>query len=115
MLNEEFCLHLEYATCRAFRHSGKEHLQGFWCDGVLTPFTEGDKLRKEINDKREIITVMFTSESGQEAYELILLFGTKSLSRNAKGLDLLECIPVEESDHWFEVDLEQKRVTIQLL
>ena len=55
-------------------------------------------------------------QDGQEDYKLILYFGTKALSRNARELDLIECIPdFGVNPEAISIDIENKTVAIHLL
>src|SRR5689334_5343399 len=115
MLTQDFCDFLEYQLTNAFRNSLDISLRSFWCDGVLLPGNEGDFSRKAVNDKRKIPMTAFCGETGQDQYELILIFGNKSLSRYARGLDLKECIPDSKDYNWVKVEREIRRIDVHLL
>jgi len=57
----------------------------------------------------------FSGESGQDKYELILSFGSKSLSRYTRGLNIRECVPGPEDSGWIEVDQDEKTIIVRLL
>ena|SRR5688572_27056758 len=116
MLDDKFCEHLEWEIGKALEVLSytDERLKGFWCDGVLLPDNENDYSKKQVNDRRRVVMTAFTGKSGQEHYELTLFFGRKALSRYARDLSLEECLPDPKSSSWLEVDLESKRMTVQL-
>lgn len=119
MLDRDFCTHLEYELSKALRNSQNEELYRFWCDGILidepSPFhTYDDISKKKINDARKALGTVFMGENGQGKYELILHFGKLSLRRYAKGTRLEDCVPSSESDDWFIIDIENKKIEIQL-
>ena|SRR5687768_1342290 len=115
MLDQDFCLFLEYELTKAFPNSSDASVRNFWCDGVLLPDAEKYLSPKSVNDKRYIPMGAFSGESGQDRYELILSFGRKSLSRYARGLDIKECVPSPEDSNWIEVNQEQKTIMVRLL
>jgi hypothetical protein len=45
---------------------------------------------------------------------LTLKFGDKSLSRFARNLDIKECVPNPENKNWFDIDVRQHKIEIQL-
>ncbi|RYZ19996.1 MAG: hypothetical protein EOO10_23710 [Chitinophagaceae bacterium] len=117
MLEDEFCEHLEWKIGSAMEALWKtdERLKGFWCDGVLLPDTESEYSKKHVNDKGFVRMKAFTGKSGQEEYELTLLFGKKALSRYARGLRLEECVPDIENSDWCQVDPVRKKIVVQLV
>lgn len=70
--------------------------------------------KKQINDKRCVIMKSFTGKTGQEEYQLTLLFGSKSLSRCARDLRIEEYVPDPEDSDWLEVDTVKKKRTVRL-
>src|SRR5688500_11621903 len=114
MLDQDFCEFLEYEICKAFEHSDNEEIKGFWCDGVL--LTEPDKYysQKSINDNRQAILKAFIGKDGQTEYELMLKFGNKALSRYARNLDIKECVLNPNKPNWFDIDIKQNKIKIQL-
>ncbi|HEX5150029.1 MAG TPA: hypothetical protein VFW07_01200 [Parafilimonas sp.] len=112
---------IQFPTSSRFGYDKK--LWGFWCDGIyslndedLGRFNEAD-IRKFINDKGYLeLKIDYGQENlGHNIYRLILYFGRKSLSRNAKELDLRVCIPdfAEEPDK-ISIDTENLVVEIFL-
>jgi hypothetical protein len=114
MLTQGFCEFLEYKLTEAFRSSSDISLRSFWCDGVLLPFNEGDFSAKAVNDRRTISMTAFCGETGQDQYELVLIFGNKSLSRYARGLDIKDCILNFEDFDCLRVDRDIRRIDINL-
>lgn len=114
MIDQEFCDFLEYRISDALVNHSDERLKGFWCDGVLLPDAEIDYSPKTVNDKRKIILTAYTGKTGQDLYELTMHFGSKSLSRYARGMDITECVPSAETGNWIEVDPVLHKMSIQL-
>ena len=114
MLDEDFCIFLEYKICEAFEKSTRETVKGFWCDGVLLPNTAVDYSNKSVNDMRQVVMTVYIGPTGQDVFELTLKFGRKALSRYSRGLDISVCLPNPESDDWWEVDIKRRTIWIQL-
>lgn len=117
MLDQEFCEQLEWKIGSAMeaRWQTNERLKGFWCDGVLLPDSESEYSKKQVNDRRFVMMKALTGKTGQEEYELTLLFGQKALSRYARDLRLEECVPNVEDGDWLEVDPVKKKIMVQLV
>ena len=112
MLDEDFCSDLEWKI--GFHDSPDPRVRGFWCDGVLLPDNPAEYSLKTVNDKRQITLTAYIGRTGQDIYQLVLLFGPKALSRYARGLNILECIPDLENEDWWDVDIEQRILWLQL-
>ena len=113
--NEDFCTHLEYHIGTTFENSDREDLRGFWCDGVsCDPYPESQLTKKSVNDKRKIETKAWIGKKGQDEYQMTIKFGHKSLSRYAKGLSLIDCIPPADTMDWIDIIPEDKIVEIRL-
>jgi len=114
MIDRDFCDFLEYELCRAFENSDKENIKGFWCDGVLLTETADSYSVKYVNDNRKVKLKAFIGKDGQTEYGMVLKFGNKALSRFTRGLDIKECIPRQFNDNWFDIDLKNNMIEIQL-
>jgi hypothetical protein len=112
--NEDFCVQLEYHLTRTFQNSEDKNLKGFWCDGVLMPFAESQLTKKSVNDTRKIVTKSWLGYDGQGEFEMTINFGQLSLRRYAKGSDLGDCLPSENSMDWVSLDIERKTIELQL-
>ena len=115
--NEDFCTHLECHLSRTFSHSDRQELNGFWCDGISwLPTPESQLTSKSVNDTRRIITKAWIGVDGQDEYEMVIHFGKYSLRRYAKGTDLFDCIPSEESMDWIDIDIDidNQRIEVRL-
>jgi hypothetical protein len=112
--NEDFCVQLEYHLTRTFENSEDKNLKGFWCDGVLMPFAESQLTKKGVNDTRKIVTKAWLGYDGQGEFEMTINFGQLSLRRYAKGSDLSDCLPSENSMGWVTLDIERKTIELQL-
>ena len=116
MLDQEFCEQLEWKIGSAMEvlWQTDERLKGFWCDGVLLPDSESEYSKKQVNDKRFIMMKAFSGKTGQEEYELTLLFGQKALSTYARDLPIEECLPSPENTNWLQIDPIKKKIVVQL-
>ena len=114
MLDIKFCEFLEHEMSKAFAESNNDQVKGFWCDGILLPTFENEYSKKFVNDNRKIVIIAFIGLSGQDKYELTLKFGNKALSRYARDLEISECVPNLENPDWFDIDIERKKILIQL-
>lgn len=112
--NEDFCAELEYHLTRTFNQSDDKNLRGFWCDGILMPTNDLQLTKKNINDKRKIVTKACLGYDGQDEYEMTINFGQYSLRRYAKGTDLSECLPNEDTMDWISLDMKSKTIELQL-
>jgi len=114
MLDKEFCDFLESKLEEVFVNSPDKKINHFWCDGILLPPIEKYCSKKFVNDNRKIgMLKVFAGLTGQDEYELTMNFGSKALSRYARDIDISECWQEMESN-WLEVDIENKKITIQL-
>ncbi len=119
MLDNDFCIHLEYELSKVLSNSNKEEFNRLWCDGIIvndpSPYYTYDNFsKKKINDSRKISGTVFIGENGQDKYELTLHFGKYSLRRYAKGTRLEDCVPSNECDDWFLIDISNRKMEIQL-
>ena len=113
--NEEFCSHLEYHLCRTFENSDKDEFNGFWCDGISKrPNIDCAVKKKNVNDTRRIETTGWLGKSGQDKYQVTIMFGKYSLRRYAKGSSLIDCIPSEKTMEWIDIDTENHSINIEL-
>lgn len=114
MLDQNFCDFLEYYISRACANSTNEQLKHFWCDGVMLPNDKNEFSEKFINNKRKIVMTAFIGMTGQDKYELTIKFGKKAVSKYARGLEISECVPNPESNDGFDINIEKRKVMIQL-
>lgn len=112
--NQDFCVQLEYHLTRTFGNSEDKNLKGFWCDGVMMPFIDSQLTKKSVNDKRMIITKAWLGYDGQGEFEMTIKFGQHSLRRYAKGSDLADCLPSEDTTDWITLDIERKTIEVKL-
>ncbi len=70
--NEDFCAELEYHLTWTFNQSDDKNLRGFWCDGVLMPTNDLQLTKKNVNDKRKIVTKAFLGYDGQDEYDMTI-------------------------------------------
>ncbi len=114
MLDQDFCAFLEYEICKAFEHSENDQVKGFWCDGVFLNQPDSYYSQKFVNDNKQITLKAFIGKDGQTEYELTLKFGSKSLSRYARNLDIKECVPNPAKQNWLGIDTKGNKIEIQL-
>jgi hypothetical protein len=115
MIDEKFCQLLELRISDFLRKADNESFRGFWCDGVLLPSFESEYSKKFVNDNRKLTLKAFIGYSGQDEYELTLLFGIKSLSKYSRDLELSETIPSDDTQDWMKIDVDKRRIQINLL
>jgi len=114
MVDREFCDFLEYKLGQVFANSKNEQINHFWCDGVLLPTIDKYYSKKFVNDNREIpMMKVFAGLTGQDEYELTLKLGSQALSKYAREMDITGCLD-EKDENWFEIDIERKKIVIQL-
>ncbi|MET3501813.1 hypothetical protein FHW88_003238 [Mucilaginibacter sp. SG538B] len=113
--NEDFCIYLEYHLSKTFRNFEDNEIRRFWCDGVAMPFVDEQLMAKSVNDIRKIITKAWIGADGQGEYEMTINFGPKALSWYARGLDLKECVPSEESLDWITFARDEKKIELRIL
>lgn len=114
MIDRNFCEQLEYKICEAFSQLVNESTKGYWCDGVLESESENLYTSKFINDNRKIQLKAFIGKDGQDEYELILHFGLNSLSKVARHLEFIDTFPIDNIDKKFNINIEQRKIEIQL-
>lgn len=112
--NEDFCAELEYHLTRTFNQSDDKNLRGFWCDGILIPTNDFQLTKKNINDKRKIVTKAWLGYDGQDEYEMTINLGRYSLRRYVKGTDLSDCLPKEDNMDWVLLDMKSKTIELKL-
>lgn len=114
--NQAFCTALEFRLGEALQSSGREDLKGFWCDGVShVPEVPSQVSKKSINDTHQLTTKAWLGKTGQDEYEMTIVFGKYSLRRYAKGSSMTDCIPTENTMDWVEIDIQNKKITVYLL
>ncbi len=105
-----FCIQLEYRLATVFSFMDREDVKGFWCDGISPCLVS----KKELNDKRKIITCAWLGECGQIVYEMTIHLGKYSLRRCARGTSMIDCIPDVKDTSWVEIDPRLKTISIYL-
>ncbi len=114
MIDQNFCTLLEHKISKFFSLSIDEGVKTFWCDGVLLPTFEKYYSPKFVNDNRKITMTAFIGRTGQDKYELTLIFGSKALSKYTRGLDISDCIPNPENGNCFEIDINRQTMSLLL-
>jgi hypothetical protein len=114
MLDPSFCEILEYKLCDVLSELDNANLKGFWCDGVILSEDDQHYSQKYVNDNRQVKMKAFIGKDGQTIYNLNLMFGSKSLSRYARNLDIIECIPKADYESWFKIDIAKKEIEVCL-
>ena len=112
--NEDFCSVLEYHLTRTFANSADEELKWIWCDGILMPADETQLIKKLVNDTRKIETRAWIGTRGEKIFDMTIKLGKYALRRYAKGSTLEDCLPDEALSDWIIIDLEEKKIELQL-
>lgn len=113
IFNQNFCSLLEYSL--PFEQLEDESLHGFWCDGIdPIPHDIENLALKKLKQNRSVKTRAWTGVSGQEIYEMTILFGEQSINRFENELSLEDCIYSENADDWIKVEPNEKRIEIKL-
>lgn len=114
VLDKDFYEFLEYEICKAFSHSPNEDTKGFWCDGVSPPLPNYNYFSASFHDTRQISLKAFIGKDGQSEYELILKLGNRAFNRYLKNVDIRECIPNPDKPNWVIIDIQKRKIEIQL-
>ena len=114
MLDKNFCEILEYRMCEAFKKMDDENVKGFWCDGVLLSEPDNYYSQKFVNDNKQVKMKAFVGEDGETDYCLTLRFGNSALSKYARNLGIVECIPQGDLTDWFKIDILKRVIEVQL-
>lgn len=72
------------------------------------PSNDPQLTKQHVNDTRKIETWAYIGKDGQAIYHMTKKFGKYSLRRYAKGKNLIDCIPGEESMDWIDIDINKK-------
>jgi hypothetical protein len=108
--DENFCLALEYHLGSTLEKSHEERFKGFWCDGVVSKRVS----KKVVNDNRTIETKAWIGKDGQTEFDMKIKLGKYSLKRFAKGTSMVDCLPSSDFMNWVKIDLENKKIEIEL-
>ncbi len=116
MIDEQFCTLLEIAIMQGLPGFSNKEIQDIVPDGIINLYdpTDVNFSKKFVNDNRYIILRIWTLAPDIE-YKLILLLGNKALSRYARGLDLLSCIPDEINENNMRIDIGRVEIVVVLL
>jgi len=118
--DRNFCGHLEMHLCRTFENSPLEELRGFWCDGVShAPYFNDNVNRDHLSIERilkekKIVTRAKMGVGGQDYYDMTIRLGPRALKNYEEGLSLIECLPSEASMKWIILNIENKKIELQL-
>lgn len=113
IIDDDFCVELEYHLCRTFSNSPDKEISTLGCDGVDMPY-ENHLTTKRVIETKEIATMAWIGTAGQGRYEMIIKLGENSLNNFKKGLSLIECLPSEESLDWITINIEKRTIQLQL-
>lgn len=112
--NIDFLAWLEYYLSGALQNSTERRLKYLWCDGIDDPPIHEKFSARNITSMKQIETMAWFGETGQDRYKMILQLGRWSRKRALKGRDLRECLPETDAVNWVEVDELNYSVTIKL-
>uniref|UniRef100_UPI004047AFDA hypothetical protein n=1 Tax=Roseivirga sp. TaxID=1964215 RepID=UPI004047AFDA len=111
MFNEEFCSSLELHLTLTFKSFTKEELKGFWCDGISSDCVFQ---RNEDEDDLKIITKAWLGKTGQDEYEMVIHLGKESKERFRIKAGLIDCLPNHKTTDWLEINLEKRKIDLNL-
>ncbi len=112
--NANFCSLLEYHLSNAFGKLDDKVLKYFWCDGISEPLINQEFNSRNITSINKITTQAWIGSTGQDQYIMIIKLGRHSRKRALEGLDLSSCLPKNGQFDWFDIDLLNRTITIQL-
>ncbi len=113
IFNQNFCSLLEYSL--PFEQLENKELRGFWCDGIESiPYDIENLALNRLKQNRSVKTRAWTGVSGQDIYEMTILFGEQSINCFEQGLSLEGCIYSENADDWIKVEPDKKKIEIRL-
>lgn len=111
--NEDFCKHL--ARKLNFERVENENVKGFWCDGVSHLPADIKRLsRWNVEKNKEIKTNAWIGRHGQDAYEMTIIFGDRSVEKYKNNQSITGCIPEDNCQEWIEINPGQKKIRIKL-
>lgn len=111
--NIRFLEHTEYYLSKYFANSQNPDCKWLWCDGIKQP-DDNQLFIHTINHTKQVITDGWIGIDGQDNYVIIFKIGDKSLQRCTGNLDITDCLPPEDAMSGIYIDLEDKRLTVQL-
>ena len=109
-LTQEFCEYLEYHLCDTFRNASDKTIRSLWCDGIAWH----DVPAAVVNENKALETTAWIGQDGQDEYFLKINLGACALKNIAEGLGLIDCIPSADSMDWVSLDIQGRRIEIQL-
>jgi len=114
--NIDFCWVLEYHLTEALINSAENKWESFWCDGIYEPTINEQFTERNITSIKQISTVAWMGKGSVHQYkcQMIIMLGRCSRRKALRGLDLSSCLPDVAMDDWFEVDVSNELVIIQL-
>lgn len=108
--NQYFCLDLGYHLTSTFFNSPDNLIKRLWCDGIIGGYFS----KKKVNDEREINTIAWIGEGGNNKFQMKIKLGKYALRRYAKGAAMVDCIPSADSMEWINLDMIHKKIEVQL-
>lgn len=122
MIDEEFCISLEYAMTSAFAGSAEPAWIQCFCDGIVCPGEKAGTWPGSVLQSKYLVTGAWIDEgrikgeeSSQFLYETKLYFGERSIENLKAGHRLESCIPEGAADSWIHLDRMRKILEIHLL
>lgn len=114
MIKKEFCDYLEYEVCKYLKCSNDKIANKFWCDGVMPSMSSLYYSKEYVKTQKEIILKAFVGIDGQTEYDLILKLGIVALDKYLLDENIEACFYDYSQIGVFNINVERKRIEIQL-
>ncbi len=115
VLDPDFCTALEYAITRAFHHSNRDELKGFWCDGVVLWAPSSELEIRRFEENGEIQGIAWLGKQEGEQYEITIRTSNGSKRAFRLGGDIKQYIPEAEADEWIYLHQKARRIIVRML
>lgn len=110
MLDQRFCDHLEYSLSKALSGSRDPQWRYLWCDGI--ELETANALSQGRNSVKAKAWIGSRGTTHQEIYEMAIEFGNDSLTFVQANADARQIIPEQLPDDCYQIDIDNKRLTV---
>ncbi len=115
MIDQIFCDALELAISGGLANSSEKTVRNVCTDGILFDPSDRCFARKFVSDHKYVAINLYAITGPVAMYQVVLLFGNEALSRYARGLDLLGCIPANLDESNMQVSFKKAEILVALL